>query len=119
VKERRLWFEGLDFVGHVACCDDVAFVFDGTLDHCDMVCVRDQGDDQIVLGNSCVESLRIGDIEGLGSCIFCVSDELLCFGECTARCCVRIVPNRVGIDGEIGEVENFRAKGTGEIPTVM
>ena len=94
MKEGGLWFESLDFFGDVACCDDVSFVFDGALDHCDVVCVRDQGDDQMVLGNSIVESLGIGDIEGLGGRIFGVSNELLCFGECAARYYIRVLPNR-------------------------
>ena len=52
-----LWFKGFDFVRDVACCDDVAFEFNGTFDNSDMKSIWDERDDQIMFGDCVVEIL--------------------------------------------------------------
>jgi hypothetical protein len=60
----RLRFKGLDFIGNVTCGDDVTFELDGAVDDGDVVGVGDEGDDEVVLGDSVVEVGCRGDIKG-------------------------------------------------------
>lgn len=53
--------------GDVAGGDDILLISDGGLDDGGVVCVGDQANDQVVLGNGSIESLFVVDVEGDGS----------------------------------------------------
>lgn len=59
-------------------------VSDGGLDDGGVVGVRDQADDQVVLGNGSIESLFVVDVEGDGRGKVDALGELLCFLESSA-----------------------------------
>jgi hypothetical protein len=112
-----LRFEGLDCIGDVTSRNDVTFMFNGAFDDDDVVGVWNEGDDQVVFGDSFIQGLGIGDIEGLSSGILGVSNELLRFGERTASYNIRSL-NQTRNSREI----NFRGKNgknAGNVPTVI
>lgn len=78
-------------------------MFDGAFDDGDVVCVWDQGDDEVVFRDGFVEGGGIGDVEGFGSGIFGVPNEFLCFGKCAAGYNVRT-------QVLYGDAENFKGK---------
>lgn len=63
--------------GDVAGGDDMLLLTDGRLNDGGVEGIRDQADDEVMLGNLSIQSLVISDVQGDGSGTLCASNERL------------------------------------------
>lgn len=86
--------------GDVRCGDDILLGLDSGLDDGDVVCVRDQRDGDIVLGDGLLEGGGVIDVEADGLCVVVGTCEVLGRSESTA--------SNSNMDAGLGEDLNGR-----------